>query len=149
MQKIMPLNKIWKSDWLNAAKSLKKVQLEIIERVAKTTADLDFLNTMPEDDYTAAVRAKYMETLDITTALNHRNELQEAAKAFKERQVNLPTPEPEKAPEPVREPVAEPVAAPAKDEKLYALRLELHLTQKQAGDLKKFLSDNNISYAKI
>lgn len=149
MQAIIPLNKIWRSDWLNATKSLKKVQLEIIEITAKTTADLDFLETMPEDDYTAAVRAKYMETLDITKALNHRNELQEAAKAFKERQVSLPTPEPEKAPEPAREPIVTPVVSPAKDEKLYTLRLELILTKSQSAALKQFLTDYCIEHHKI
>lgn len=149
LQAIMPLEKIWQSDWLNSTKSLKKVQLEIIERAAKTTADLDFLDSMEADDYTAAVRAKYMETLNITTALSLRSELQQAAEAFKARQAEQPDPQPKTAPETTREPEKAPAVASEQTEKLYALKLELHLTQKQASELKKFLSDNNIRYTKI
>lgn len=145
LQTVIPLDRIQKPDWLNATKSIKKVQLEIVEAVAKVTADLQVLNEMPTDNFTAAVRAKYMETLDITAALAHRKSLQAAADAFK--QAGAPqVPMQEKA---APAPTVEPVAPPAREEKLYTLRLEMHLTKAQADCLKKYLIDNGIDHHKI
>lgn len=148
LQTVIPLERIQKPDWLNATKSIKKVQLEIVEAIAKVTADLECLNTMPSDDFTAAVRAKYMETLDITAALNHRKALQAAATAFDTVQNNPPR-NTVMPPAPDREPEREPMAPPAKEEKLYTLRLEMHLTKAQADCLKKYLIDNGIDHHKI
>lgn len=150
LQTVIPLERIQRSDWLNATKSLKKVQLEIVEIIAKTTADLDVLNSMPADEYTAAVRAKYMETLDITATLAHRKELQRAQAAF---QAGI-EPQVTQAATPAVEPAVEAVTtqepAPAEPaEKLYLLQLEFHLTLDQANALKRFLSDAKISYKKI
>ena len=145
LQTVIPLERIQKPDWLNATKNIKKVQLEIVEAVAKVTADLEVINTMPTDDYTAAVRAEYMNTLDITAALAKRKSLQAAAEAFK--QAGAPQVPVQEKEAPVQ--TAEPVAQPAVEERLYTLRLEMHLTKAQAECLKKYLIDNGIDHYKI
>lgn len=150
LQTVIPLERIQRNDWLNATKPIKKVQLEIIEIVAKTTADLDVLNGMPSDEYTTAVRAKYMETLDITATLAYKKELQRAQATF---QTGIGQQETQTA-APVAKPVVETVTAPEPApeepaEKLYLLQLEFHLTLDQANALKQFLSNANISYKKI
>ena len=145
LQTVIPLERIQKPDWLNATKSIKKIQLEIVEAVAKVTADLEVLNTMPTDDFTAAVRAEYMKTLDITAALAHRKSLQAAAEAFK--QAGAPqVPVQEKA---APAPTAEPVSPPAKEERLFLLRLEMRITKAQGDLLKEFLIKNGIDHHKI
>lgn len=149
LQTVIPLERIQKKDWLNATKDIKKVQLEIVEAVAKVTADLECLNGMPTDDYTTAVRAKYMETLDITVALAHRKSLQSAAEAFNATKATMPAQAPIQATEPERAPERVPSAPPVQNEKLYTLRLEMHLTMAQANDLKKFLASAGIKYEKI
>ena len=147
LQTVIPMERIQKPDWLNATKSIKKIQLEIVEAIAKVTADLEVLNTMPSDDYTAAVRAEYMKTLDITAALAHRKRLQEAADAFKQAGAQQAQAQEKEALAATVEPV-EPVAQPAQ-ETIYTLRLEMHLTKNQAERLKKYLVDNCIDHHKI
>ena len=142
---MIPLERIQKKDWLNVTKDIKKVQMEIIEAVAKVTADLEVLNGMETDDFTPAVRAKYMETLDITAALACRKSLQAASDAFKQAEAPQ-VPMQEKA---APAPAVEPTVTPAKEERVYALRLALTLTRNQSVALKKFLEANGIKYEKI
>ena len=111
----------------------------------RTIADLGCLEDMPDDEYTPAVRAKYLETLDLQTALGYRKTLQAAAEAMKPQDRQASTHPANPAPEPARA----AVSPPTKGEKIYALRLEFHLTMDQANALKKFLADNHIDYTKI
>lgn len=149
LQTIIPLERIQRSDWLNAAKTMKRIQMEIAESVAKVTADLEVLNKMPTDEYTAAVRAKYMETLNITATLAYRTQLQQASETFAAGFDNQVTQEAEPATEPTRAPERVPVEQPSPTDKLYELRLRFELTMAQANALKKFLADNHINYEKI
>lgn len=149
LQTVIPLERIQKPDWLNATKSIKKVHLEIVEAVAKVTADLELLNSMKTDEFTAAVRAKYMETLDITAALAHQKELQAAADAFNAGPITRASQVFLQPTEPAREPERAPVEQPAQQEKIWTLRLEMQLTKTQADRLKNYLIDNGINHKKI
>lgn len=141
LKTVIPLQRIQQPDWLNATKKEKQIQMEIIEALAKVKADLHVLNTMATDAYSEAVRAKYMETLDITTALAYRNRLQESTAAFSAANQAEGPQQPTQAEEPAR--------GPQETEKQYSLRLSFYLTMKQANALKKFLEDNNIQHEKI
>lgn len=149
IREIIPLDRIFDQKWLNATMSIAKVEEAIFSHVKRVNADLLALDAV-EAEYKPAVRAKYIETLDLGEALNHRNTLQKAAAAFRASEAAKAMQEPPAAPEPVREPVRAPEVAPAQtSEKLYALRLEMHLTMAQANALKKFLADAGIKYEKI
>lgn len=145
---IIPLLRIYNPKWLNATTSLKSVKEEIEDIVKRTNADMMVLDTVAPE-YAPAVREVYMRTLDITQAMAHRNALQAAAEAFKQREAAKAA----QAPQPVAEPVkAAPTPvqeAPKQQEQLYSLRLEFHLTMEQSRKLKQFLTDNNIDYTKI
>lgn len=153
LQTVIPLERIQRRDWMNTTKSIKKIQMEIVEAVAKVSADLEVLNTMPTDEYTAAVRAKYMETLDITATLAYRKQLQRTSAIFQagieQQEDRVPTPETKAVTEAQTAPDKAPEAQPAPSEKLYELRLRFELTMAQANALKKFLADNHINYVKI
>lgn len=152
MQTILPLERIFDPKWLNATVKIKAVEAELAAMVQQTEDDLQVLD-MVEPEFADAVRARYMETLSIGTALRYKQTLVAAAEAAKRRAEAMAAPAAAPAQEP--EPVQEAPAAPAEPElaeepvKLYRLRLEFRLTQDQATTLKHFLEANNIDYMKI
>lgn len=158
---IIPLQRIFDQTWLNKATSKKKITEAIETRVKRTKVDMALLDGV-NPKYMAAVRTKYVETLDITAAMDYQDELlaaeerfrqQEEARAQRDAQraawAGQEHQAEEKPPVAVQEPVSEPAPTPQAQEKLYSLRLEFHLTMNQANALKKFLSDSNINYKKI
>ena len=152
MQTILPLERIFDPKWLNATVKIKAVEAELAAMVQQTEDDLQVLD-MVEPEFAAAVRARYMETLSIGTALRYKQTLVAAAEAAKRRAEAMAAPAAAPAQEP--EPVQEAPSAPSEPEfveepvKLYRLRLEFRLTQDQASALKHFLEANNIDYMKI
>lgn len=143
LREIIPLEKIFSPQWLNATVKIKKVEEEMQSIVKRTNADMMVLDTV-EDEYKAAVRETYIRTLDIEKAMNQRKALQEAAAAFKQREQSAaditPTPQPEIQPEAKNE---------AHTDEIHLLRLEFQLTKDQAAKLKAFLVENNITHRKI
>lgn len=148
LKEIIPLGKIADAKWLNATFKIKQINEDIKAAVNRTEADLLALD-MVEPEHAAAVRAKYLETLDIGKALAHRDALQKAAEAFKQRDEEQPTPPAEKptaAAVPQKTQVKEHAE---KDCALYRLRLEMIMTVEQAKGLKRYLADHGIDYRKI
>lgn len=152
IQAIVPLERIFDSKWLNATVKTKAVEAELTTMVQQTEDDLQVLD-MVEPEFAAAVRARYMETLNIGAALRYKQTLVAAAEAAKRRAEAMAAPAaaPAHEPEPVQEAPDIHVVEPAQEEpaKLYRLCLEIHLTQYQANALKHFLEANNIDYMKI
>lgn len=152
MQTILPLERIFDPKWLNATVKIKAVEAELAAMVQQTEDDLQVLD-MVEPEFAAAVRARYMETLSIGTALRYKQTLVAAAEAAKRRAEAMAAPAAAPAQDP--EPVQEAPSAPSEPEfveepvKLYRLRLEFRLTQDQANALKHFLEASNIDYMKI
>lgn len=153
IQAIVPLERIFDPKWLNATVKTKAVEAELTAMVQQTEDDLQVLDTV-EPEFAAAVRARYMETLNIGAALRYKQTLVAAAEAAKRRAEAMAAPAaaPTQEPEPVQEEPDVHVVEPVQDEepvKLYRLRLEIHLTQYQANALKQFLEENGIAYMKI
>lgn len=152
IQAIVPLERIFDPKWLNVTVKTKAVEAELTAMVQQTEDDLQVLD-MVESEFAAAVRARYMETLNIGAALRYKQTLVAAAEAAKRRAEAMAAPA--AVPTQEQEPVREAPAAPAEPElveepvKLYRLRLEIHLTQYQANALKRFLEENGIAYMKI
>lgn len=164
LRDIIPLDRIQDKKWLNATTSLKKIEEDIAEKIKRTEADLLALDTVPEE-YKAGVQAKYIDTLDITLAMNHMNAQIKAEEAFKARQEeekrrleqqaqaekNLAEIAQQEANKRLtaQEEKAQEIEFPDPAEKKYPLRLAFNLTVKEANALKQFLTDNNIEYHKI
>lgn len=147
---IMPLDRIFDKKWLNSTMSMTKVEDEIIVWSKRVNADLLALDTI-EEEYKAAVREVYVRTLDIESAMAHRKSLKAAAEAFRAAEEARQAEQEAPAQEAVQPVIAhaEPEPEAQEIERMYRLRLELHLTMKQANALKKFLAENNIDYEKI
>lgn len=146
-REIIPLERIFNPKWLNKSTSKKSIEEDIHTLAMRTKVDMVLLYGI-DPMYSTAVKAKYMETLDINVALEYRDSLMAAESAFQETDAQRATIQPpvEKAP-PVA--VQEPVRAPIKEERLYSLRLEFQLTQAQSYELKDFLTRTGIKYTKI
>lgn len=154
---IIPLSRILDQRCLNKSTTMKSITEAIQTRVKRTNVDLALLNGV-EPKYMAATRAKYIETLDVNTALDYQYELAAADERFRQQEearqqrealrANLASQAPQAEEKP---PVAaqEPVNEPRKEEKMYSLRLEFQLTMRQADALKQFLTANHINYVKI
>ena len=142
LKEIIPLSRILDPKWLNKTVSADKVKEAIIAIAKRTYADLIALDTVPEE-HKAAVRAKYIETLDVSAALQHQQALQAAAEAFREREAAKAMERPVEAAKPAQKPKKEA------NESVYALRLEFRVTKEQANMLKRFLVENNIEHHKI
>lgn len=164
IEDIIPLERILDQKWLNATTSMKSVTEEIAGWQTRVNADLLALDTI-EEEYKAAVREKYIETLDVSKAIAHRDKLKEAEEAFRareeekrRREEEQAVREAEKAAEaknepqeepPAQQPTMEPAEAAEPQEKHYILRLEFDLTKEQAIALRQFIDRNNITYKKI
>ena len=157
LRDIIPLNRIQDPKWLNKTTTMKSIRERLTEIVKRVNVDMVLIEgTNPK--YMAAVRAKYIETLDIATALDYQDELaaaeerfrqQEDARAHRDAQRSamanqVPHTE-EKSPVAVQDYAPQPTNG----EKLYTLHLELKLTKRQADMLKRFLTDNGIQYTNM
>lgn len=161
IKEIIPLQRILDQSWLNKTTSMKKITEAIETRVSRTNVDLALIEGA-NPKYMAAVRSKYIETLDVATAMDYQDELaaaeerfrqQEEARAQREAQraasVSQTPQEKKNQPVAVQEPHREPAPQCIQEEKLYSLRLEFHLTMDQANALKRFLANSEIKYTKI
>ena len=148
---IIPLGRIFNPKWENASTTMKTVEDDLLTIKKRTYADLLALDTVDEK-YAGAVRAKYIETLDVGESMRHMESLKAADKAFQQREESrstVPKTE-EKPPVAYQEPVRQyPSPNPSGSERLHLLRLEFHITQSQANALKQFLVDNKIQFEKI
>ena len=137
---IIPLERVFDPKWLNATVKMKAAEEALAEIVRRTDGDLLVLDTV-KPEFAAAVRTRYVETLDIGAALRYKQALRDAEETAKRRATT-----PVRASATVNIPSAEPVYP---REKMYLLRLEFYLTQPQATVLKQFLVENGIDYEKI
>ena len=151
-QEIIPLKRILDPKWLNKGTTMKSIGEAISQIANRTKIDMLYIESATEPEHLTAVRSKYIETLNIDAALDHRDRLVATAQAFQQREAQRAALRPqaeEKPPVAVQEPVKECATIPSGPQKLYSLRLEFQLTMDQANNLKRFLAENNINYTKI
>lgn len=153
IREIIPLNRILDPKWLNKGTTMKSIRADIEIISKRTKVDITYLEAAVDPVYITAVRAEYMKHWDIDKALAHRDRLVATEQAFRQREAQRAASQPpveEKPPVAAQEPVRQhPVPQPPKEEKLHDLTLAFQITQSQATDLKRFLTDNHIQYRKI
>ena len=142
---ILLFDRIFDARWLNKGVSMEEIEQSIINLTIRVQNDLLALKEI-EPEHAAAVRTEYYKTLDLGAAMRHLTTLRETAEATKQESPTTNPPEPEKPAEPAQEP--QRASAPAED-KTYAYRLELAMTQKQAAELKQYLIANGIKFSQI
>ena len=139
--------------WLNASVSMKSVQTQIDELLAKIDSDLVALQNLPECSFEA--KEVYKTTLNLQQAIQEgarQAEIQKKkaeeerlkAEAALAKHMNPPVEEPKAiAPEVVAE------AAPITEEKRMWIGFKAHLTVDQAHQLKNFFDCRGIEFERI
>lgn len=148
---IIPLRRILDQKWLNKGTTMKSIREAISTIANRTKIDLRYIESATAPEHLTAVRAKYIETLNMDAAMDHRDALVATQQAFTHREAEratYQTPVENAAPVADQEPVTE---APRQEqlETIYLLRLEFQLSKTQATALKDFLVRHNINHRKI
>ena len=158
IREIIPLDRILDNKWLNKGTTMKSIREAITQITKRAYVDMALIDGV-NPKYMAAVRTKYIETLDITTALDYQDELMEAEARFKQQEEARAKRAAQEAARAGHVPQAEekqtvsapaPAPQPGTEERRYLLRLEFPtITRCQADALKAFLKANNIDYVNI
>ncbi|MEG1577161.1 MAG: DUF1351 domain-containing protein [Oscillospiraceae bacterium] len=174
LRAILPFERLWRDDWYNVGMTLKKIRSSITDAEMKSASDLEVLSTV-ESEFSEAVKLKYLDTLDISEALQERARLQEQSarlRDYEDQQARA------KAAEIARRADAEMRAtpsAPAQDnaaqadgmwepgggasveepvpvsesKQIYRLCFECQVTMAQAGELSQWLKDHSINFRRV
>lgn len=125
---LIPIEKAFKEQWLNATYSMPKVEDEITIFIAKVKQELEAINSLKFKQETQ-LKDFYLRTLDLTATLQEKLRIEEYEKnlaEFKQKQAQ-----------------AQP------EEQLYQVDFRVHATKKQLQEIKEFLIKNNIEYGNV
>lgn len=155
LRALLPFDKLWRDEWYNTSTSMKKIRAAIVETENKVSSDLEILSTV-ESEFIDAVKLKYLEGLDLNTALAERARLQEQAKRLREYEdqqraraaQEAPQP-PVPAPTPVVQEATEVPEPESGEVRVYRLCFECQVTREQAAELAAWLKARNIPYRRI
>lgn len=153
LRALLPFDKLWRDEWYNTSTSMKKIRAAIVETENKVHSDLEILSTV-ESEFIDAVKLKYLEGLDLNTALAERARLQEQAKRLREYEdqqrvrAAQEAPQPP-APAPVVQEAAEVPELERGEVQVYRLCFECQVTREQAAELAAWLKARNIPYRRI
>lgn len=163
---ILTFDRILKKQWLNVSVSLKSVEKELTELVARVNNDLDTIDSLGSR-YDAQIRDVYVRTLDLSTALQEKTRLEEQEQRLAERRAAKEAEEAqrrERAAELERERQAyleagegrqpeaqEAAGAPGAGEAataqpVYMVGLEVYGSREQLELFQSFLNENSIFY---
>lgn len=153
LTEILPFQKIFQERWLNATITMGSITKEITSTVEKVKTDLQVIETL-NSEFDLQVKDKYLQTLDLTQALQEKTRLEEQKaklEEFKKQQ--------EQKTENVIQDIKaklEPVAEQPIEQKPIEIEQELevidfrvYVTSEQKRALKEFLINNNIKVGKV
>lgn len=137
---LLTLDKIFNSKWLNATTSIKSVQTEIEQIIAKVKFDLATIKDL-KSEWELTLIDTYLNTLDVAAALREKTKLEERKKAIMEEgsiEQTMPIPVFE---EPKQE---EPTTV-----KVYTRKFWVKGTADQLRALGQYMKENGIEYGGI
>lgn len=82
MKQLLPLDRLFNPRWLNVSFSMKNIQAEIDEMIARTGTDLNTIDAL-ETEFKVEVKEVFLRTLDLGEALR-RNEYLKGQKTAQE-----------------------------------------------------------------
>ncbi|WP_424244354.1 hypothetical protein Dip510_001614 [Elusimicrobium posterum] len=159
---VLPFERVFNSKWLNTTVGIDTAMTEVFNIVGGVKADLATIKDL-KTEFEAVVQDKYIQTLNLSTALNENKRLiehkakMEALEAKRAEEMAAMAKAKAPAPTPAAAPVPEPVTpAPAADpvvtqpqEKVYTFKFQVTATCAQLEALKKCLVENQINYKKV
>lgn len=155
-QEFVTLEKIFDSKWLNASVSMASIETQMKEKMFQIGSDIFAINQLP--DFSFEAMETYKATLDLGRAISEGQRLadiqkRKAAQEAEERkrqkaeQENV---EREKVDASVPENLSNEMRAEQiKEETVYTIDFRVTATKEQLELLKKFLTENNITYGPV
>jgi len=164
----LPFDRVFKPQYANASTTMKSIKEEIVTLIQKVAEGLAILNEV-DSPYISDMKAVFLRTYDIGTAMAERNRLEqeeqrrkeyeaERARQKAERDARIKeqagrvmqagqkqtadttsAPKTKAAPQPTEQPTV----------KIYIMDFRVHATQGQLNLLKDFLQTNNIRYEPV
>lgn len=81
---VLPFEKVFRSEYLNATKSMKSITEEIQSLINRVNADLDTIEGFGSK-YELQIKDAYLKTLDLSTAMQEKARLEEVERRLAER----------------------------------------------------------------
>jgi hypothetical protein len=141
LSNLLTLDKIFNTKWLNATVTIKNVQTEIDQILAKVKFDLQTIKDL-KSEWELTLIDTYLNTLDIAAALREKTRLEERKKALEET-------EPAQENIQVSDPVSEQVTEQVEPVKIYTRKFWVKGTADQLKTLGQYMKDNGIEYGGI
>lgn len=152
---LLPFEKVFKQEYLNATKSMKMIKTEIDELFVKVNSDMNTIEGL-KTKYEFQVKDVYLRTLDLALALRENARLEEvAAKLEKQRQAEELTRKQEEENQaemtiPEINSAEETYQTKSSSElpvnKYYVVGLQIYGTRNELMAFQNFLTKNKIHY---
>lgn len=164
-QEFVTLEKIFDSKWLNASVSMASIETQMKEKMFQIGSDIFAINQLP--DFSFEAMETYKATLDLGRAISEgqrladiqkrkaaqeaeRKRMQQEEEERKRQKTEQENVEREKAVASVPENLSNAMQAEqSKEETVYTIDFRVTATKEQLELLKKFLTENNITYGPV
>ena len=170
IEKYLPFERVFKSEYANASTTMKSVKEDILEMIQKVDEGLAILNEV-DSPYAGDMKEVFLRTYDIGQAIAERNRLEAAEQKRKEYEAELAKVKTEqearrkaeaqavmaagkKLEEKTAEPESQPTAVlvPAVEiveESIHVLDFRVYATSIQLAGLKQYLKTNGIRFEPV
>ena len=164
-QEFVTLEKIFDSKWLNASVSMASIETQMKEKMFQIGSDIFAINQLP--DFSFEAMETYKATLDLGCAISEgqrladiqkrkaaqeaeRKRMQQEEEERKRQKAEQKNVEREKVTDSVPENLSNEMREEQiKEEMVYTIDFRVTATKKQLELLKKFLTENNITYGPV
>lgn len=154
---VLPFEKLFKQEYLNASKSMKSITEEMVGAIQRVNKDLDTIEGFGSK-YELQIKDVYLRTLDLSSAMQEKARLEEverkaqelAAKAAASKQ-NEDRTESEKIEEmqAVEQKEEEKDSQTSLEPQQFQMDFRIWGTREQIMGLRQYLIDHNIKFGKV
>lgn len=146
LKDLLPYDRLHDPKWLNKGTSMKSIKESILETIDKVKYDMETIGKMVPEQMKPRIIARYFDTLDISSALRLKDEIEAEEKRLAEYERQQKEAAADQAPVCA---TVEEEAPEEPTEQLIQLDFRVWVTKGQLSDLKQFLIKNNIKYDRV
>jgi len=149
LKDLLPLDKLWNTKWLNSTFSMKAVEEEIADTIAKVKNDLGVISGL-KSEFELQVKDVYLRTLNLSTALQEKTRLEDQKakqEAYNKAQLEKIETIAQSMPEPAS--VQPELKQEQLEQEIIQMDFRVWVTMEQLQELKVFLKNNGIKYGKV
>lgn len=166
LKAVLPFDKLFRPEYLNASKTMKSITAEMQEAMARVNADLDTIEGFGSK-YELQIKDVYLKTLNLSEAMREKARLEEIEKRLEERRAEEQQRKQreeqrqreaeqvrsveQKQPEAVsdKEPVREEEKEQPEEEPRFTIDFRVTATRAELELIKGFFRNYNITYGPV